>query len=256
MNADRLPPFEFFDVHVSLGRPNIPKYRFAEAADGMVADLAAVGIAGGLVRHYFGQEGHPVAGNRMLVDAVAGARGFEPLWAVMPQWTGEFAQPGEIAGQMRAAKARAAIAYPATQGFATRPTVMGPLLDALEVARIPLFLPAGEADLRAVEKIARRHPALPVVVMELAQASARDLYAMLDALDNVYVEISGFMLHAGIEDVCRRFGAERLIFGTHYPLYNPACAVAAVLYADISDGEKAKIAAGNAKRLLEEVRLG
>jgi predicted TIM-barrel fold metal-dependent hydrolase len=65
------------------------------------------------------------------------------------------------------------------------------------------------------------------------------------------VEISGYQGLHSIAATVRRFGPERLLFGTHMPLFTPGAAIAAVTYADISETERALIAADNLHRLLE-----
>lgn len=250
-----MPEFSFFDTNVTIGRPNIPKFRTAPDAAAARSELARLGIAGALVRHTLSAEYHPKAGNEALVAALDGAAGWEPNWAVMPHWTGEFPNPQQLRRQMAENRVRAVILYPQREGFPLRESVTGPLFEMLAEARVPVFLPAVEATLAQVEETASKYPALPVVVSDTSYQLARELYPVLTKCGNVMLEISGFMLHTGIEDICKRFGEERLLFGTRYPLYNPGCAVAAVMFAQIPEDAKRKIASGNIERLLGEVRL-
>jgi predicted TIM-barrel fold metal-dependent hydrolase len=156
---------------------------------------------------------------------------------------------------MSASRVRAVIMYPGQHGFPIRNSVTGPLFEALESARVVVLLPAGEVKLEVVEQVATDHPALPVVVSEVGHSSARELYPVFTKCPNVRIELSGYMVHRGIEDIVGKFGDGRILFGTRYPLFNPGCAVANVMYASISDDAKKSIASGNAERLLAEVRL-
>ena len=69
---------------------------------------------------------------------------------------------------------------------------------------------------------------------------------------NAYLDISGTglfrngMLKYGVD----RVGAERFLFGTDYPICNPAMQVAGVEYERITDAQRELIFAGNVKRLL------
>ncbi len=81
-----------------------------------------------------------------------------------------------------------------------------------------------------------------------------EMYRHIETLkkfDNVYLDISGTglfrygMLREGIYKV----GAEKLIFGTDYPITNPGMYVQAVCFEQISDDSKEKIFSGNAKRI-------
>lgn len=55
----------------------------------------------------------------------------------------------------------------------------------------------------------------------------------------------------GLEDVARKFGAERMIFGSRMPFQEGAAALGMTLLADLTQGEKALILAGNADRLVK-----
>ena len=59
----------------------------------------------------------------------------------------------------------------------------------------------------------------------------------------------------GIEDVCAKFGAERILFGSSLPYGAGSAAVSMITYANISEEEKELIASGNLERLLGGVKL-
>ncbi len=68
---------------------------------------------------------------------------------------------------------------------------------------------------------------------------------------NYYWDTSATMTRLGaIEDAVRLFGAERLIFGSDFPLNNMATRLGAVLTARISENDLCKILAGNIADLL------
>ena len=125
----------------------------------------------------------------------------------------------------------------------------------LSEKRVPVILSVLEANIGLVDEVARRHPKLRIILTGVAQSMTRALYPVLASSREVRFDISYFMLHRGIEEVCGKFGPERMLFGTRYPFFNPGCAVMAVNYAEIPDDAKEAIAHGNAERLVEEVRL-
>ena len=84
--------------------------------------------------------------------------------------------------------------------------------------------------------------------------SNRRLFPLLEQYPNLYIETSYYVVHRGIELICRHFGAERLLFGTGLPQRAPGPAITALSYSQISDQERALIASGNLRRLLAEVR--
>ncbi len=248
-------PAEFFDINLTLGRPNIPKYRWTENFGEMKADLARFRITGGLVRHTLSEYGHPPTGNSRIAEELAGDDDFRPVWAALPHHTGEFPGPRQMTELVRESSVAAVVVYPKGHGFSLRETVSGGMLDALEEAAVPLLIPQPQVSLEVVEQVARAHPELPIALVGVPYQLSRDLYALLEARGNVFVETSYYMVHKGIEEFCRLFGAERLLFGSNYPTYHPGSAVAGVNYADISDEDKKLIAGENAGRLLKGVRI-
>ena len=70
--------------------------------------------------------------------------------------------------------------------------------------------------------------------------------------ENVYLDLSGtglFRLSMLKKLVCE-VGAERILFGSDYPVCNPGMYVGGVMFEKITDHERELILSGNAKRLL------
>ncbi len=57
-------------------------------------------------------------------------------------------------------------------------------------------------------------------------------------------------MNFGIEEICRRFGARRLLFGTGLPFTEAGPSIAQITYAEISDADKRSIAGDNLRKLL------
>ena len=75
----------------------------------------------------------------------------------------------------------------------------------------------------------------------------------MEMSENYYLDLSGTGLfrHGLLRHGIDAFGAQRFLFGSDYPICNPAMFLGGVLLdTDISEEEKALILAGNAKRLL------
>lgn len=70
--------------------------------------------------------------------------------------------------------------------------------------------------------------------------------------ENAYLDLSGTGLfrYGMLKKLCCEVGAERILFGTDYPICNLKMYIAGVLGEKISDREKELIFAGNAKRIL------
>lgn len=75
---------------------------------------------------------------------------------------------------------------------------------------------------------------------------------LMKSNENAYLDLSGTGLfrYGMLKKLCCEVGAERILFGTDYPICNLKMYIAGVLGEKISDSEKELIFAGNAKRIL------
>lgn len=70
--------------------------------------------------------------------------------------------------------------------------------------------------------------------------------------DNAYLDLCDIHRHSGIvEKMVKQAGADKVLFGTDMPWYDPAYCIGSVLYADITDDEREKIFYKNAQKLLK-----
>ena len=71
--------------------------------------------------------------------------------------------------------------------------------------------------------------------------------------DNLYLDISYFQLNRAIEVVAEKFGAERMIFGTGMPVFDPRLPITGLVFSQLNDKEKALVASGNLMRLIGQI---
>lgn len=108
-------------------------------------------------------------------------------------------------------------------------------------------------DLTQMELMAKNHPHINFV---FAHPGEKDLVLqhidIMKRLDNVFLDISGtgILRYGVIKKLVTEVGAERILFGTDYPVGNLSSYINGVLEEKISDCEKEMIFSGNAKALL------
>ena len=79
----------------------------------------------------------------------------------------------------------------------------------------------------------------------------RYTYPLLKAYPNVHVETSMLSIEdGGVEEMVKRFGAARLVFGTGFPKRYAEAAMLQLTHADIGDADRQAIAADNMLRLI------
>ena len=138
---------------------------------------------------------------------------------------------------------------------------LGALWSALEWHRIPLLLDVGDRwatmdpfNADEVYALCHAHPNLPVILLKHRIRYNRQVYQLLEACPNLRLELSGYWHYRAVEEICGRFGPERLIFGTNWPYMDSSFAVAMVMYSETPIVTKRAVAGSNLELLMEAVR--
>ncbi|KKK81825.1 hypothetical protein LCGC14_2809570, partial [marine sediment metagenome] len=195
-----------------------------------------------------------VAANEELLGACAQRPGFVPCPIVIPNAAGDVPPEDEQVAALLACGAGAACIRPKRDHWILADWVAGPLLEALQGRRVPVFCRPEQIALEEVAELAGRYPDLPIIVAEAGYRSQRVLLRLLATFGRVHVCLGGaYSVHRGVEQLVGRVGAERVLFGTGYPDSEPTAAVTQLMYADISDAQRSSIGAGNMERLMEEI---
>ena len=244
---------EFADASVWLGPPQ----GFPLAREMLAGEIGAAFdrhfIRSGLVSHWHATVLSPQDGNRALEAAAPLLpRSCGVIWTGLPLLAGEAEPlPGLSAVPERLGGVRI---FPKTHRFPLAAWVLGPLCEWMSERQLPLFIWHTELDWSALRELARAFPALPVVVESQPQKilyHARPLFTLMGECPNLLVETSNFVGQGFVEHAVGRFGGERLLFGTFLPVGDPLVPIGMLVDADIAAADKALIAGGNLRRLLQ-----
>jgi predicted TIM-barrel fold metal-dependent hydrolase len=251
----------FFDANCQVGRYNYRIEGAPYALDDLAADMQAQGIARRLVYHAMAKENSPAVGNRQLGVELAGHDALVPCWAVSTWVSGEMPAPADLIAALREQDVRAVRFFREYYHVPMAEWSMGALWSELEVHRVPLFLDLGfrwatmdDFDAEEVYRLCHAHPNLPVILVKHRIRYNRQVYQLFEACPNLRLELSGYWHFRAVEEICRRFGEHRLLFGTNWPYMDSSFAVAMVMYAEVSSASKAAVAGGNLDELLGGVR--
>lgn len=120
---------------------------------------------------------------------------------------------------------------------------------------VSLELPVNihHAGLEEMELVAKNFPKLNIVIAHpgAGKSDIADKMVLLKKYPNLYLDLSGSgmfrdgMLRYGIDQA----GKDKFLFGTDYPICNPASILYAVLYEKLSDDELTAVFSGNFRRL-------
>jgi predicted TIM-barrel fold metal-dependent hydrolase len=239
----------------------IKPIRFAETANDLLKEMDYYGVDEALVFHSRQRDDSPDVGNEILLKEIKGFKRLHGAFAVLPLQTGEIGGLEEILGKMREGNLRAFRAFPSEHRFLMSKTALGPIYEFMVERNIPLMISISESSggmsgWRLIEKILSDYPDLTLIVTEHGSwGQDRYFRPLIEKYENLYLDISRYELDGGISDFCAKYGAEKLLFGTGYPWWNPGGPILMLAQADITGREKEMIASGNLTRILGRVKV-
>ncbi|MCC7192412.1 MAG: amidohydrolase family protein [Phycisphaeraceae bacterium] len=255
--------WNFFDARCKVGlhckqtTDDLSPY----SVDHLLADMDHHGVAEALVLDCLSVEATPKDGNPRILEVAARSPRLHPAWVALPPGTNEMPAPDEMIRQMRQHRVAAVYLLPNQYYHPLTDWCVDDLLGPLAEAGVPLFispdeigpgwLAADHSDWPAVVALCKRWPTLPVIVSEFRiRRTQRTLYRAMEACPNLHLELSCYWLHHGIEYLTKRFGSERLLFGSNWPHLGQPATLATVACAEIDDQAKRQIAGDNLRRLI------
>lgn len=248
---------DLFDVNVLLGPlPHRPPGAPQDVAS-LLALLDAYDIRRALVTHTVAKWHDPTIGNERLLQAIADEPRLDACWVVMPAATGETPPETAQVARLLDAGARAARLCPKAHTLVLEPWVIEPLAGALADNRVPMLLDFDNAHYSEprhwdfIAWLLEAFPDLPVILLRQSHADFRVLYPLLDRAQNLYVETSYLGGHSALLELVGRWGAERFIFGTGLPIFEPALPITTLSYGGLDPAARAGIAGGSLQRLLD-----
>lgn len=245
-----MEPLRYFDCNLQIGRHGYKHPRQIWRTADIVAEMDRCGISGALVYHGMAKSHSPAYGNSLLTEELAGNAGLFGCWVALPDQCGDFMSPHVLAEKMKLNNVRAVKLFPESHKFETDAGTIGPLCAVLERESRPLLIDAQEIGWQPLAGLLERHPDLPVLLQNLAWSEERRLFPLMDRHANLHIEFSALQANEIIEIAYRRFGAERLLFGSGMPFKSPGAARAFIDYARIPEEAKRKLAGGNLSALL------
>jgi len=248
-DAERGGQFRFMDCNCRVGDFEAVEESYFTDLDGLLAEMDYLGIAQALVMHTWASRWSPRLGNEKLDETIADEDNLYPCYVALPSATDELAEPGEFATHVREQNGAVRL-FPADHQWDLADWCADSLLAALDAEAVTTLIDIGQTNWSQVAAVLERYTKLPLIIMATSYRINRHIYPLFEKYDNLYLESHTYQTPWGIEDISRRFGADRLIFGTSLPEMEGGAAIGQVLYADLSAEDKAKIAGGNLRRLL------
>lgn len=236
-----IPEWRVFDANVRVGRSGVHGDLALEGSE-LLSEMSHFGISNALVSHFVAEEYGAEEGNRALACDLCDR--FEPAWAALPD--------EESIHRVAQRNPRAVrLCFGAmNHNFSPSSWCAGELYAYLQERSILAVVAREEIAWDALAALLADFPRLRVLLLETGYRSDRYLFPLLRRFPNLYFETSTYVAHRQLEAYVDQFGAERALFGSRLPLYNPAAALAILMTARISDDAKRAIAGGTLRSLL------
>lgn len=249
-----------FDANCFIGAPLSPILRCFATADDLLREMDAAGIERAAVCHFLAQA-YSARGNRRLMEAVRGRDRLLPCWVVnLNGWFAGTPEPAEILRRLGGEGIRMVRVQPGwpSEHYALHPWIFGDLLAGLAERGIVLyidFIPdqgrIPEAEWGRLHAVALAHPALKIILFSRKLSICYPhVLGMLRTCPNVSLDLSSLQMWRATERIVAAVGADRMIFGSYAPMYEPIQFVIQLQYAQITAEERSRIAFSNLAGLL------
>jgi len=246
----------FFDAHCWIGRSNNLLPVSLSTPDQILEQMNHCGIEKALVSHTLSRYYHPLIGNEQLLQEIVGIDRLQGCFVFLPPYTKEMNSVDQYIENMLTKGIRVVRLFPRLHHFSLDEWSSGSLLKKFEERRIPLFIWGREIEWNTLYSICKRYPRLPIVLEqtdEEAYWNGRYLFPILEKCENLFLEVANCVLYLEIDEIVKRFGAERLIFGSYLPVDDPNASLMLITEGDFSSEEKEQIAHKNLEKLIEGV---
>ena len=246
----------FFDANVCYGPQKVQLPDVDYSLSALLRRMKEYNIQKVLTLHSVAREHDPAVGNARLLREIRRHESLVPVWALLPHHTGEMDAPDRLIEQMTASGVKAAALFPSAgaHNFSLKRWSAGSLLDALAEHKIPVLLGIEQVGgMEGMAEFALTYPRLTIIASNVNYRADRVLFPAMDAAKNLHIETSAYKTYFGLQEFVRRFGAERILFGSGMPAIDPAASVSMITWSGLPLEQQEMIAHGNIERILGEV---
>ena len=245
-----------FDVNCWLGTPLQPAFTTVDGVEPLKAMLAQYGIHRAVLSHTMCLRYDAQAGNRALADAIRDDESLVGAATLVP----EMVRSGTWDGPLKSLIAegvRLVRLFPRSHNFLLDDEYLDGMLGALQDFRLPVVLWHTEATWQDIAGVCSRYHGLKVIVEGTGRKLFYDnriYYPLLERFPNLYLETHNLTNYLGLDDLVRRFGSRRFLFGSYFPHEDPNSAAMLLTHGDFAVADRENIAHRNLENIIAEVR--
>ena len=147
--------------------------------------------------------------------------------------------------------------FPKTHNFVLSDYCSGSLLKLLEEKRIPVTLWHMETSWNEIDRLCNTYPNLPIIIEGVGRKLLYDnriFYPLLKKHKNLFLESHNLTNYLGLDDMVKKLGAEKIIFGTCLPKNDPEAALMPVVCGNFTLETEQMIARNNLLSLITKIK--
>ena len=252
LNGQLITGLDVIDAHNHLGRYfNFPVFR-GGSIEAMIERMDTIGVRRVCLAAHAAIGPDMFLGNDETEDAITRfpnrALGYATIKPckedeIEQELRRRFAHPGFLGIKL----------HPGLHGVNVAHDSYRPAMEYADKHSLPVLIHTwSHADVNDLTKLAAEYRSASFIIAHMGGSPDVLDHAIetLIAHDNVFGDTAlSYAPHRGIEYIVRRAGAEKLLFGSDMPFYDPVFTLARVVCADIHESEIEKIVGGNFKAL-------
>jgi len=246
-----------FDVNCWLGTPLDPAFTSVDGADELKAALDRYGIRRAVVSHTMCVRHGAAEGNQAILEAIRGDEDLAAAATLVPEMAGSGRWP-QLLRSMIAEGVRLVRLFPQSHNFLLTGEYLGGMLEAIEEVRLPLMIWHTQTTWPVLGGLCKEYPDLPVIVEGTGRKlfyDNRTYYPFLERFPNLFLETHNLTNYLGLDDLVKRFGSRRFLFGSFFPHLDPNSSTMPMCDGAMEEEDRQNIAHRNLDRLLAEVRV-
>lgn len=256
-----------FDVNAFIGRWPSEKLAFHNVDD-LLHTMKHLQIERALVSHTIAWQNSSSLGNKLLMDSLEGHPNLEPCWIIKPASSlSDNSYLSNLFQEMQHSGVRAVRLFPRDHVYSLQSKTSHALLEELNrrnylvvIDLDQIFTQSGLYDynassLEVLEYLCHQYSQASFLLTKLGYRAFQIIYPLLETFPNLFIDLSYFASHQGVESIVSNIGSDKVIFGTGQPLTDPGGSILRLLSSDISPKDRENISFRNLDQLLNRVFL-
>jgi len=206
------PSVPIFDANVALGRRH-DKRVVIDTTEGLINAMDNSGVERALVYSPHAAYFDTLEGNQLILELI------KEQSRLIPQFVGNPATENlpDFASKVSKYNIRSIRILPIPHAYPFADWIVGSWLEWMQSIHLPLWIDVEHVEPTQLYKIAKTHPELTIVLIEVHYTHVPWVIPLLRSLPNLSIELSRFVINDGVSRLMDLVGEKRILFGSRFP---------------------------------------